>query len=135
MPTLYREDFDNSPEMKIAWKQWHQRVAKAIFVRFQHFADTQFRGSKALTAVAAYSVTRDGKIVNARLTTKNPDSRYDTLVLTAVTSLNGSPVLEFPNGSQRASVDKVGTFNHNDGSGVESFKFSGAGDKETIRQR
>ena len=133
MPSLNSEEAEGDRELSILWKQWHSNVAKAIFVRFQHYAHMQFRGSKPMTAVAAYSVTRDGKIVNARLTEKNENAGYNALVLNAITSLNGNNVLDFPRASRRTSVDKICTFRFNDGSGAETFKFGGASDKETIR--
>jgi hypothetical protein len=43
--------------------------------------------------------------------------------------------LRFPRGSQRTSVDKIGTFEFNDRNAANTFKASGADDKETIRQR
>jgi len=133
MPTLQSENPEESGEMKIAWKQWHSRVAAAIYARFQHFSRAEFRGARPMAAVVAYSVTRDGKIVNAHLT-KQSDPRYDTMVLNVVNSLNGNQVLQFPQGSQRTEVAKIATFDFNEG-GDPTYKASGAGDRETVLRR
>jgi hypothetical protein len=127
-------DVDNTPEMRIAWDEWHQRVASNLFQRFTLLANHAFPRSRPMTAVLSYTVTRDGQIVNPRLTESAPNPIYNILVLTAVRSMNGDlSILQFPQGSRRMTVDKAGTFNHNSGSGFEAFKTI-TGDNETVQQ-
>ena len=71
-----------------------------------------------MAAVATYTVTSDGRILNARLTQANINPIYNALVLTAINSMNGNlQLLQFPQGSRRTMVDKLGTFMQNSGSG------------------
>jgi hypothetical protein len=126
---------ESSPAMKIAWNDWHKRVATNVFLRFSAMAKEAFPDTRPMNAAVAYTVTNDGHILNARLTAVDTDELYNLLCLTAVNSLNGNlEVLQFPKGSRRTKVDKSGTFCHNSGSDFEAFKTI-QGDDETVHQR
>lgn len=133
-PQMNVNDPDSSPEMQIAWNEWHRRVAEAVYIRYTSMANKVFYRSAPMMAAAAYVVGRDGKIMNAHLTQKNMNPIYNAIVLTAINSLNGDmSVLAFPQGSRRMSVDKSATFTQNYGP-VQGFKYQ-MGDQETIRQQ
>ncbi len=127
-------DPDSSPELQIAWNEWHRRVAAAVYERYSTMANAAFYRSPPMAAAAAYIVTRDGHIANSHLTQKNGNPIYNAIVLTAINSLNGNmAVLAFPQGSRRMSVDKSATFTQNYGP-QQGFKYQ-MGDKETIQQQ
>ncbi|HEY9788038.1 MAG TPA: TonB C-terminal domain-containing protein [Candidatus Obscuribacterales bacterium] len=133
MPQMRPNDPDNSQEMQLAWDEWHRRVAEAIFTKIQAFAGTILKRSQPLKGVVAYTVTRDGQIVNVRMLQPSPNIFYNAIILRAITSTAGSPVLQFPMGSRRMVCEKVSTFSHNTG-GPEGFR-SIVGDRETMRVR
>jgi hypothetical protein len=117
-PGIRDADDDESAEMRAAWNEWHKRVASYVFQRFSTLANAAFPHSRPMAAVAAYTVTRDGRVLNARLTQVNMNPIYNAIILTAINSMNGNlQILRFPQGSHRMMVDKAGTFIHNSGSG------------------
>ncbi len=122
-------DPDNSQHMQIQWEMWHRRVAEAIFVRFDGVAQRAFAQSRPIACQAAYTVTRDKQIVNVRLLHKSNNIVFNSMLLMVLKSMNGNPILDFPPGSRRQSVEKTGTFSRN--CGVQGFKFT-TGDNETI---
>jgi hypothetical protein len=127
------QDIDSTPDMQIAWDEWHKRVGAAVFSRFNMMAMTAFPRSRPMAAVAAYTVSRTGQIMNVRLTEKNFNPIYNAIVITAIQQLNGDlQTLQFPQGSRRMSMDQVGTFIHNNAAdpnvGFKTLK----GDHETI---
>ena len=128
-----RADPDNTPALQLAWDQWHRRVAQAIYERFNSMAQLAFRFSTPLSCYVTYTITRDGRIVNAQLQQKSPNVAFNTLVLMVVSSISGqTDILAFPPGSQRNYVSKAGMFTQN--CGVQGFKYT-TGDKETIPSR
>lgn len=125
-----RADPDNTPALQLAWDQWHRRVAQAIYERFNSMAQLAFRFSSPLSCYVTYTITRDGRIVNAQLQQKSNNVAFNTMVLMVVSSMSGqTDVLTFPPGSQRSFVNKAGMFTQN--CGVQGFKYT-TGDKETI---
>ena len=127
-------DPDSSPELQIAWNEWHRRVAAAVYERYSTLANAAFYRSPPMAAAAAYVVTRDGRIANSHLTQKNGNPIYNAIILTAINSLTGNmAVLQFPQGSRRMTVDKSATFTQNYGP-QQGFKYQ-MGDQETIRQQ
>lgn len=102
---------DASPEMRVAWDEWHKRVARSIFHSFYTLANVAFTRSTGLVAAAAYTVTSDGRILNARVTKPSSNPIFDSLILKAINRQNGnSQMLQFPAGSKRDQVEKSGTF-------------------------
>jgi hypothetical protein len=127
-------DPDSTPEMKLLWDAWHRRVAEAVFVRYSTMANAGFANSPPIGAIAAYSVSRDGRISNVRLNQKSPNVLYNACVLMAIQSLNGNmAILQFPPNSRRMNVEKVGQFTQNYGQQI-GFKTI-VGDQETIPGR
>lgn len=127
-------DPDSSPEMKLLWDAWHRRVAEAVFIRYSSLANAGFANSPPIGAIAAYSVSRDGRISNVRLNQKSPNPLYNACIIMAIQSLNGNmAVLQFPPNSRRMSVEKLGQFTQNYGQQI-GFK-NVVGDQETIPGR
>jgi hypothetical protein len=127
-------DPNEEPELKLQWDAWHKNVALTIYQRFSTLSNRFFAHGQPLRAIVAYSVTKDGRIVNAHLTEKSPNIIYNTMVITVVNSINGDVgVLTFPQGSRRFSVEKSGDFTVN-WSQNEGFR-STIGDNETVKQQ
>ncbi|CAN5231021.1 hypothetical protein BH10CYA1_BH10CYA1_08070 [soil metagenome] len=127
-------DPDSTPEMKLLWDAWHRRVAEAVFIRYSSLANAGFANSPPIGAVAAYSVSRDGRISNVRLNQKSPNPLYNACIMMAIQSLNGNlAVLQFPSNSRRMNVEKLGQFTQNYGQQI-GFK-TVVGDQETIPGR
>ncbi|SRR5579875_196973 len=132
-PPGSRKDPDASPQMEVAWDAWHQRVAKALFQRFNAMAKMAFKYSPPLACKVGYTVTREGTVKNIRVLEPSTDVSFDVLVTTALKSISGDKdLLQFPLGSHRAEVERTGTFSQN--YGVEGFRYGG-GDRETVRAK
>jgi len=129
-----QQDPDSSPEMQLAWDEWHKRVAGAIYQRYSTLSNAAFHSTgRPLMAVVDYVVTRDGRICNAHLIQASGNPVYNTLILGVVNSISGDmSILSFPPGSRRMMVEKSGTFSQN--YGHEGFRYT-TNDRETIRQR
>ncbi len=112
----------DSPAMDIAWNEWHRRVAEAVYVRFNNMAKMAFPQSRPLACNITYTVTRDGQIINCRTLQGSGDKVFDNMVLQVVASLNGSPLLQYPQGSRRQQVEKLAGFEHNFGD-PRGFKY------------
>lgn len=127
------QDPESVGQMKLAWDQWHKRVAESIYVKYNGLARVAFKRSRPLAARVAYTVTRNGQITNVRLIQRSPNLIFNTMIFGVLKSMNGNPILTFPQGSQRMTVEKTGTFlwNYNN---VQGFKYT-TNDKETIPQR
>jgi hypothetical protein len=128
------QDPDSSPEMQLAWDEWHRRVAGAIYQRYATLSNAAFHSTgRPLMAVVDYVVTRDGRICNAHLIQPSGNAVYNALILGVVNSIAGDmSILAFPLGSRRMMVEKSGTFSQN--YGHEGFRYT-TNDRETIRQR
>lgn len=133
LPQMNPNDPDNSQEMKLAWDEWHRRVAEGIFVKIQTIASVTLRRSPPLICKVCYTVTREGRVVNVRMLQPSSSIIYNTLVMTVINSMNGNPVLQFPMGSRRMMCEKTTTLAHNNG-GPQGFR-SITGDTETMQNR
>lgn len=120
-------------EMKLAWDEWHRRVAEVIFNQISTAARTMLPRSQPLVCVINYTVTRDGRVVNVKMQQNSPNIIYNGMVYAVVARMSGNPVLQFPPGSKRMTVDKLSTFGHNT-AGPTGFR-SITGDQETIRMQ
>ncbi len=124
-------DPDETAEMQLAWDEWHRRVAEAIFIRFDGLAQKAFANSRPLNCQVVYTVRRDHQITNIRMVQNSPNMMYNAMILMVIKSMNGNPILEFPGGSRRMMVEKLGNFTRN--CGDQGFKFT-INDRERIRQ-
>ncbi len=125
-----RNDPDNSPEMQLAWDEWHKRVAAAVYDRFNSIAQAAFKYSQPLACYVTYTVTRDGRIINLNVSQKSPNVPFNAMVVLVINSISGqTDLLCFPAGSRRTVVNKAGMFTQN--YGVQGFKYT-TGDRETL---
>lgn len=119
--------------MRLAWDEWHRRVAECIFNQISTYAKTFLKNSKPLVCVISYTVTRDGRVVNVHMQQNSSSLVYNGMVYATVSRMAGNPVLAFPQGSKRLTVEKLSTFGHNNG-GPQGFR-SIVGDQETVKGR
>ena len=122
----------HSPQLQLAWDQWHRAVAEEIFRRFDGLAQRAFAQSRPLACRVAYTVTNTGIITNVRMIQKSPNIVFNSMLLMVLKSMNGNPILSFPQGSRRQFVEKTGTFSRN--FGIQGFKYT-TGDRETVKQQ
>lgn len=128
---VQQNDPDSSPDMQLAWDMWHKRVAEAIYTRFNFLAKLGFKHSPPLLCKVSYVVSRDGHIQNIQVTQKSTNVLFNVIVFQTVKSLDGDMnLLQFPPGSRRMFVPKVGTFTQNYGG--DGFRYT-VGDRETIQ--
>lgn len=125
-------DPDNSEDMQLAWDIWHRRVAEAIFIKVSTLAGVALKRSQPLVAQVSYAVARDGRVGNIRLNQRSSNPIYNAMIVTAIQSMQGSPLLQYPQGSRRMMVEKQGTFQHNCGP-AQGFTYT-MGDRERVRQ-
>lgn len=132
-PGPQAQDPDMAPEMQLAWDAWHKQVAAAVYQRYTALSNAAFmRSGRPQLATASYTVTRDGRVVNARLIQPSWNPIYNSLILGVINSISGDlSILAFPQGSHRMMVEKSGTFSQNYGN--EGFRYT-TGDRETVRQ-
>ena len=102
----------------LTWDEWHSQVEAEIYRRCPARVTKPLQHTPGLIASAAYTVTKDGRIVNARLTKKSNNPMFNELVLAAINSMNGNAILQFPTGSTVSQINKVGTFTQNFAHGV-----------------
>jgi hypothetical protein len=125
--------FQESPELQIAWDAWHQRIGQAVFARFNNMSKAAFKYSEPLACKVSYTVTREGHLKDIKILDPSPNPMFNVLVTTAIKSINGDlELLQFPEGTRRTEVEKIGTFTQN--YGVEGFRYT-TGDKETVRAK
>lgn len=127
------QDPESVGQMKLAWDMWHKRVAQAIYVKYDKLVKMGFKRSRPLAARAVYTVTRDGRIINVKLVQRSNNLFFNTMIFGVLKSMNGSPILAFPQGSRRMVVEKTGRFLWNVNN-VNGFRYT-TGDNETIRRR
>jgi hypothetical protein len=127
-PTIKVEE---SPELKLAWDDWHNRLAKIIYQRYEDLAAMAYSNSKPLLAKVTYVVTKDGQVGAIQVVDKSADPMFDNLICQVIMSLDGDRVLlAFPKGSTRQAVEKSATFTQN--YGKEGFRYT-TGDEEKVK--
>lgn len=120
-------------DMQLAWDEWHKRLAEAIYTKISTAAVTLIPESEPLICVVNYTVTKDRRVVNVHLQQNSSNLAYNTMVYAVVSGMTGNPVLQFPQGSRRITVDKLSTFSHN-ASDENGFQYI-TGDKETLKKQ
>ncbi len=105
----------------VAWDSWRNRVAKAFWRKFYEKmsgGDAIVIGNRAIklgnapiirfpvgTEVTyACDITRDRRIVNARIVTSSGNYQMNSMMLTIISRFDGKKLLAFPEGSQRNVV-------------------------------
>jgi hypothetical protein len=107
------DDLDETPELKKSWQAWHKKVDLAVNSRLHALADLAFKKSPPLSGLAVYLVSADRSISNVVILKSSKNKMFDNMMVGAIKSLSGSPILEFPPGSKRQLVEKLLTFEHN----------------------
>lgn len=131
--TNTRPDPDQSPELQVAWDEWHHRLGEAVFSRFNALSKAAFKYSGPLACKVSYVVTSHAQIKDIKVVEPSADATFNVLVTAVLRSINGDrELLQFPEGSRRLDVEKVGTFTQN--YGVEGFRYR-TGDREAVRAR
>ena len=127
----YESGIENSPQMKLAWDNWHKRVASEVFQRFQVMTKMAFNNGEPLEAFVSYIVTSDGHIHNVKIDKASNNPKFDKMLTMVVNSLDGEvQILKFPYGSKRKFVEKGGMFTQN--SGEQGFRYT-TGDSENLK--
>jgi len=121
--------------LQLEWEAWHRRVAESIYQRWIVFANTAFKYDRTpKLARIDYVVTRDGQIQDVKFLRRSNNPMFDALIMQVVKSFNGErQILQFPEGSRRASIEKFGDFSQNQHVGA-GYRYT-TGDKESIRRR
>lgn len=130
---MQAQDPESVGHMKLAWDEWHKRVAESIYLKYANLAKVAFKRSQPLTARVSYTVTRNGQITNVQLVQRSPNLIFNTMIFGVLKSMNGNPILAFPQGSRRMTVDKTGTFLWNCNN-MQGFRYT-TNDNETLRQQ
>ncbi len=122
---------ENTPAMKLAWDNWHKRIASEVYQRFQVMTKMAFNNGEPLEAFVSYTVTSDGHIRNVKIEKPSTNPKFDKMLTMVVSSLDGeTEILKFPAGSKRKFVEKGGMFSQN--SGEQGFRYT-TGDSENLK--
>lgn len=98
-----------SLELSASWIEWNKRIDDAISKKLlQLLNPSSFPAARKLTGTVTYTVTSDGRIINARLTTKSSNPIMNAAILMAINSLDGNlALLQFPSGTSKEEVNKL----------------------------
>ena len=114
-------------DQNIAWDEWYKNVSDALY---RNWAKINSLPGEAKLRI---SVNRGRKIDAQIITTNNYKPSFKTSLTTAVQSLNGSSILEFPKMSDRSSVNFDSVFTS--GTTVSSGAYSErTNDVERVRK-
>jgi hypothetical protein len=114
-------------EQNITWDQWYQNVSAAMYRNWN-------RGEQPGDATLRLTATRGRRIEAQILKCNNPNASFKQSLIAAVNSLNKSPILDFPAGSQKQVV----TFDSAFSAGINTKAGAGSdrhGEIETITRR
>jgi hypothetical protein len=81
-------------EYWVNWDAWRHRIADAVWAKIQ---GTRMWGQTKVE----YNVTRDHRIFITHIETPDPSGESGRFLAGAITTLDGSPLLEFPQGSHQ----------------------------------
>ena len=105
------DGFDTTAAQRFAWKAWERRVFKAVNDRFKMSMRREFRFYPYLVAIADYSVTKQGRIINVQISQSSSNASFDDLLITTIKSFDGNTkLLAFPSDSNREAIRKLDTF-------------------------
>jgi hypothetical protein len=140
-------DPDAGNEMlDIEWNRWRNNLMQTIqagtlakinvhndvhFVWDPRTQMMQSRYPNGTSSWYALSVLPNRRIINIRLTQMSRYPSYDQAVFQSINDLQGSPILQYPNGSQRQIVSQEGNVSTAPQSSSQEFQF---GDVERRRR-
>lgn len=85
-------------EQNISWDQWYQNISNAMYRNWN-------RGEMPGNATLRITVSRGRTIQAEILKCNNSNTNFRQSLMLAVASLNQSPILDFPAGSQKQTVN------------------------------
>lgn len=101
---------ETDEQLRLAWDQWFLRVRTAIH---QSVADKCRKAgipkSQELRTVVAFRVVKDRRVLKAETFAQSTNRDFDSMVLDAISSMNGSELLRFPDSSNREFIDMTST--------------------------
>ena len=115
-------------EKNVPWDDWYQKVSGALYQKWQ------VRGQEPGEATLSITVHRQRKVEATLLRSSNPSSSFKQNLLSAVTALNNSPVLEFPANSLKQVVHFNSVFSAGTDTAAGAYSERG-GEYEHIRIR
>jgi outer membrane biosynthesis protein TonB len=105
------DGFDTTAKMRFAWEAWDRRVFKAVNAHLTMSMRRELRFYPYLVAVAEYSVTKEGRIINVQISRSSSNASFDDLLITTIKSFDGNTkLLAFPSDSNREAIRKLDTF-------------------------
>ena len=128
---MQAQDPESVGQMKLAWDMWHKRVAENIYLKYHTLAKMGFKRSRPLCTKVVYTVDANRNITGVNLYERSPNLMFNMMIMGVLKSMNGNPILTFPEGTRRTSVEKTGTFLWNYGTG-NAFRYT-TNDRETIK--
>lgn len=145
---LQSQDADSQDqEMAVEWDRWRNRLLRSIQGGVQELINNpenmvphfdQARGRVILSpriplgqkASFYVRISDQRRVVKARIVASSGNAEFDNALLDAIYALDGTTILRFPKGSQRARVVQEATIITADHGNDEYFKF---GDVEKYR--
>jgi hypothetical protein len=105
------QDFDATPYMKLAWDKWHRTLATELWRRWSEGMKLKWKPQdRPFYLDYTYTVGDDRSISNFQLVTSSHNPEFDAVAEETVKGIAGSPLLKFPDGTQRKKVERYGTF-------------------------
>lgn len=117
------------------WSEWNQNVDSAINKSFSNLEERVSANDKLVVAKATFSIKNDGEIEVIYLGNYSLIPKFESMIRKAVMSLNGNPVLRFPEPANVNAIVKSGRFIQNFGISKldERARSSLAGPRPVIR--
>ncbi len=100
-------DPDDTPEMRALWDKWHEKIKMALNQQLIVTAIKHYRHRGLKSCKIACTVSKEGQISNIRILQASNDSIFDTKLVASIKELSGYPILRFPPGSKRESVENT----------------------------
>lgn len=91
------------------WNAWHRDLTKEAWRKFAELAPPDLLRDGSFYVKVEYDVKVDGTTANVRIVGSNANKTFEQCALDSVNSLNHSPLLRFPVGSNRTIVRKLVT--------------------------
>lgn len=97
------------------WSEWNQKVDSAISKSFSNLEERVAADDKLVVAKALFNITDQGKIKIVYLSNYSLNPKFESMIRKALESLEGNPVLRFPESTDKKVIVKSGRFIQNFG--------------------
>lgn len=97
------------------WEEWHKRFAIELNKAFSAQKERVEAQDKLVATETSYVVTQDGKIREIKVSNFCPSSKFRSMIIKTLESLDGNPALQFPSGAKLDAMPKSGRFMQNYG--------------------